>query len=57
MPMIVNATQVMIFLLLADAAIVACGLIRKRNMWPFITTYWIILTLKNALDWIRSLAQ
>lgn len=33
----------------ADAAIVAVGLWRKRNMWPFITLYWTMLAVKNAL--------
>ena len=45
-------TQVLIFLLMADAAWVACGLIRKKMMWKWICLYWIILTIKNAWDLI-----
>lgn len=44
--------QILIFLLMADAAFVAYGLIRKRNMWKFICLYWILLTLKNFVDLI-----
>lgn len=43
-------TQFLIFMLMADAAWVAYGLIRKRNMWRWICLYWVILTIKNLLD-------
>lgn len=43
-------SQLLIILLMADAAWVAYGLLRKRNMWKFICGYWIILTLKNLAD-------
>ena len=43
-------TQILIFLLCADAAWVAVGLLRKRNMWLWICCYWVILTLKNLAD-------
>ena len=42
--------QILIFLLMADAAWVAYGLLRKQNRWPWICLYWIILTLKNLVD-------
>ena len=42
--------QILIFMLMADAAFVAYGLMRKRNMWKAIVAYWIILTLKNLVD-------
>jgi len=45
-------TQFLIFLLLADSAWIAYGLCRKRNMWRWIALYWIILTIKNLVDWI-----
>ena len=45
--------QLLIFLLMADAAFVAYGLIRKRNMWHWIVAYWIILTLKNLADYFK----
>lgn len=44
--------QILIFLLMADAAFVAYGLIRKRNMWKFICLYWLILTAKNLVDFM-----
>ena len=44
-------SQFFVFLLMIDAAIVAYGLSRKRNMWLFIVAYWIILTLKNMFDY------
>lgn len=43
-------TQLLIFLLMLDAAWVFYGLCRKRNMWPWICLYWAILTAKNAVD-------
>lgn len=46
-------SQILIFLLMADAALVAYGLIRKRNMWRWIITYLVILPLKNLADLIR----
>ena len=35
---------------LIDAAIVAAGLLRKKNMWQWICAYWVILTLKNFVE-------
>lgn len=43
-------SQFFVFLLLLDAAWVALGLPRKRNMWRWICLYWILLTAKNAAD-------
>lgn len=44
--------QLLIFFLMLDAAIVAGGLLRKKNMWVWICLYWIILTAKNFVDLI-----
>lgn len=46
-------SQILIILLMADAAWVAWGLIRKRAMWRWICLYWIIMTLKNLSDLLR----
>lgn len=43
-------SQLLVFLLMADACLVAVGLARKQNMWKWIVLYWVILTLKNACD-------
>lgn len=43
-------SQVLVFALMADAAWVAIGLARKKNMWKWIVLYWVLLTLKNAVD-------
>ena len=45
--------QLMIFLLMADAAWVAYGLYRKKIMWKWITLYWVILTTKNLLNLVK----
>lgn len=45
-------SQFLVFLLMADAAWVAYGLSKKRNMWKWIIVYWIILTAKNFVDLI-----
>ena len=46
-------TQILIFLLMVDAGYVAYGQVTRGNVWPFICAYWIILTVKNALDFAR----
>jgi len=45
-------SQFFVFLLLLDAANVAYGLFKKRNMWVWIVVYWTILTCKNLVDLI-----
>jgi hypothetical protein len=47
--------QLLIIVLMFDAAIVAVGLLRKKNMWHFICAYWVILTIKNTLEAIEKL--
>lgn len=44
-------SQFFVFLLMADTLIVAVALSRKYNMWPFIVLYWVLLTIKNAVDY------
>lgn len=46
-------SQILVFLLMVDAAWVAVGLYRKKNVQWFIVAYWIILTLKNMNDFIN----
>ena len=46
--------QILVAMLMLNAGIVAIGLWRKRNMWPWIVCYWIVLTVKNALDFYMS---
>lgn len=46
-------SQSFIVLLCVDAAWVAYGLIRRRNMWRYIVLYWVLLTLKNLCDLMR----
>lgn len=43
--------QMLILLLLIDAAAVFVMQVMKVNPWPFVCLYWAILTAKNALDW------
>ena len=47
------SAQIFIFLLMADAAWVAYGLLRQQNRWKWICLYWIILTLKNLADFVH----
>lgn len=44
-------TQALITLLMLDAALVAVILISGRTAWPWICLYWVLLTIKNAVDW------
>lgn len=43
-------SQILVCLLFADAAWVAAGLLRKKVMWKWIALYWVLLTVKNAVD-------
>ena len=47
-----TVSQILVFLLMIEAAWVSVGLYRKKNMWVFIFWYWVILTAKNAVDFI-----
>lgn len=48
-------THLLVILLAIIAAIVACGLYRKRNMWHWIVVYWLALTAKNVIDVIGGI--
>lgn len=48
-------TNAMQIILAAIAARVAYGLYRKRNMWRWIVLYWLVLTVKNSLEFIASI--
>lgn len=48
-------SQFFVFMLLGDAAVVAIGLSKKKNMWRLIVLYWVLLTLKNLTDFIGTL--
>lgn len=45
-------SQGLVFLLMLDAGYVACGQMNKRRVWWFVCLYWVLLTLKNAADFI-----
>ena len=46
--------QGLALLLLIDAAWVFIGLCCQRNMWLWICGYWLILTAKNAVEYIEK---
>ena len=50
-----TVTDYLILLLMVDAAVVFFGLTKKKNMWPFIVVYWLILTIKNMIDFVKIL--
>lgn len=47
--------QVLIFLLCLEALLIAVGLCKRVNMWPFIVMYWVTLTVKNAIAFFMTL--
>ena len=47
-------SQLLVILLMVDAAWVAYGLSRKRVMWHWIVLYWVILTAKNLTDFVTQ---
>lgn len=50
-------SQFLVLLLMIDAGWVAYGLINGLFVQWFIAAYWIILTAKNAVDWIAGRKQ
>ena len=42
----------LVLALMAIAAVVLVGLVRRRNMWGWIVTYWAVLTVRNAVTLI-----
>lgn len=42
----------LVLLLAVIAAVVAVGLIAGLTMWPVIILYWMVLTVKNVVDYI-----
>ena len=38
--------------LAAIAAIVFVGQVKKKNVWWLICLYWLVLTIKNVVDWM-----
>lgn len=50
-----TASQVMIFALIVISAKVFLGLMNRKDMWWWICTYWLVLTLKNLFDFIGGL--
>ena len=47
-----DVKQIIIFALIVVSAFVAGGLAAKKNMWRWIVLYWIILTIKNFVDFV-----
>ena len=45
-------SAVLIIILAIIAAIVATGLIAGYAMWPAIIGYWLVLTIKNVVDYL-----
>ena len=45
-------SQACVLALIAIAAIVASMLIFSLSAWRVIILYWIVLTVKNACDWM-----
>lgn len=50
---IYRITSAALVLALAAIALTVCaGLAAGRSMWPWIVSYWAVLTAKNIVDWI-----
>ena len=45
-------SAMLVIVLAVIAAIVATGLIAGLAMWPWIVGYWLVLTMKNVVDYI-----
>lgn len=42
----------LVLCLMAIAAVVAYRFYKIKNTWPLVVAYWLVLTLKNAIDFI-----
>lgn len=42
----------LVLCLMAIAAVVAYRIYKLKNAWSLIVAYWLVLTLKNAIDFI-----
>jgi hypothetical protein len=40
-----------VYILAVISFTVTIGIARKRSMWGWILAYWIVLTIKNYVDW------
>ena len=47
-------SAILIIILAIIAAVVATGLIMGCTMWAVIIIYWLVLTIKNVVDFIQS---
>lgn len=47
-------SQSLIFALIIIAAVVAATIAAGKNAWALIIAYWMVLTVKNAVDLIGS---
>lgn len=47
-------TDALILALAVIAAVVATGLIMGWSMWAWIILYWLVLTVKNVVDYIAG---
>ena len=48
-------SALLVLALAAIALTVCAGLAAGRNMWPWIVSYWAVLTAKNIVDWIGAM--
>ena len=47
-----NISNALVLALAIIAAVVATGLIAGVQMWPWIIMYWLVLTVKNVVDYM-----
>ena len=50
-------SQLCIFGLMLIASVVAVGLMKRRNMWKWIIAYWLLLTVKNIIDFVGGITN
>ena len=50
-------SQFCILGLIMIAAVVAVGLMKRHNMWKWIIAYWVLLTVKNIIDFVGGITN
>lgn len=46
--------QILILMLMFDAWIVFVGQVLHWNVWVLVCAYWLILTIKNGVDYVNN---
>lgn len=44
--------HILVALLMIDSMLIAAGVYQKRNMWPYICVYWVLMAVKDVVAFV-----